>query len=309
MNFRQLDLNLLKVFDAVMAERNLTRAADRLAMTQPAVSHALRRLREALGDELFVRQAFGMRPTARAEALWPEVRELLARLQQLLLPAAYQPERDAATFRIAMADSTAGLLMPGLVAQFEQTRALANVQVLPLTTRDPRALLEQGEVDLAIGYFPSAMAAIKTQGSQASIHWQRLYDTEYVCVMRRGHPLADQPLTLDTFCAAEHMLVSFSGRPQGFVDEALNALQRSRRIMLTVNQFFTAGRVALHSDLLTVLPAAFLDATGFKSELVERPLPLQLSKVHVDMLWHLRSEGRAPDAWLRERLIDAAASR
>ncbi|MBV8604431.1 MAG: LysR family transcriptional regulator [Pelomonas sp.] len=306
MNFRQLDLNLLKVFDAVMAERNLTRAADRLAMTQPAVSHALRRLREALGDELFVRQAFGMRPTARAEALWPEVREGLARLQQLLLPAAYRPDADAAVFRIAMADSTASLLMPGLVAQFEQLRALANVQVLPLTTRDPRALLEQGEVDLAIGYFPSALAAIKTQGSQAAIRWQRLYDTEYVCVMRRGHPLAEQALTLDAFCAAEHMLVSFSGRPQGFVDEALGALQRSRRIMLTVNQFSTAGRVARHSDLLTVLPAAFVEATGFKNELVERPLPLSLSRVHVDMLWHLRAEGRAPDAWLRERLVEAA---
>jgi len=161
MNFRNLDLNLLKVFDAVMAEGNLTRAAERLAMTQPAVSHALKRLRETLGEELFVRQAFGMKPTARAEGLWPEVRNILARLQTLLDPGDFQPQDQEYTFRIAMADATAAMLLPPLVAQMEETRALANVHVLPLTTRDPRALLEQGEADFAVGYFPGAVAALQ----------------------------------------------------------------------------------------------------------------------------------------------------
>lgn len=306
MNFRNLDLNLLKVFDAVMAERNLTRAAERLAMTQPAVSHALKRLRETLGEDLFVRQAFGMKPTSRAEGLWPEVRAILTRLQTLLDPGEFQPQQEEQTFRIAMADSTAALLLPPLVAQFEETRALANVHVLPLTTRDPRALLEQGEADFAVGYFPGAVAALQAQGSMSVIGQHRLYDSSYVCVMRRGHPLADAELDLDRFCAAHHLLVSFSGRPHGFVDEALTALKRSRRIMLTVNQFFTAGRIVVHSDLLTVLPASFVEATGYKQQLLERPLPMPLSKVHVDMLWHLRSEGRSAQRWMRERLIEAA---
>src|SRR5262249_52701632 len=107
-------------------------------------------------------------------------------------------------------------------------------------------------------------------------------------------------------CAAHHLLVSFSGRPHGFVDEALGALKRSRRIMLTVNQFFTAGRIVAQSDLLTVLPATFVEATGYKSQLLERPLPMPLSTVQVDMLWHLRSEGRSADAWMRACLIEAA---
>ncbi|MDC8772275.1 LysR family transcriptional regulator [Paucibacter sp. hw8] len=306
MNFRNLDLNLLKVFDAVMAERSLTRAAARLSMTQPAVSHALKRLREAMGEDLFVRQAFGMKPTSRAEGMWPEVQLILQRLQALFSPGEFQPETEAYTFRIAMADATAALLLPPLIAQLEEARAVANVHVLPLSTRDPRGLLDQGEADFAVGYFPGAVAALRAQGGQSVIRQYRLYDSEYVCVMRRGHPLEHQALDLDAFCAAHHLLVSFSGRPHGFVDEALNAMNRSRRIVLTVNQFFTAGRVVTRSDLLTVLPASFVEATGYQAQLIERPLPVPLAKVHVDMLWHLRSESRSAQQWMRERLIEAA---
>ncbi len=306
MNFRTLDLNLLKVFDAVMAERNLTRAAERLAMTQPAVSHALKRLREATGEELFVRQAFGMKPTSRAEGLWPEVRLALDRLRAALDPGDYLPGQQEYTFRIAMADATAALILPPLVAQLEQAQALANVHVLPLTTRDPRSLLEQGEADFALGYFPQAVAALQSQGAMAAIRQHRLYESEYVCVMRRGHPLAELPMDLERYCTAHHLLVSFSGRPHGFVDEALAALNRSRRIVLTVNQFFTAGRVVAQSDLLTVLPASFVEATGYKAQLIERPLPMALARVHVDMLWHLRNEERSAQRWMRARLLEAA---
>ncbi|WP_269632174.1 LysR family transcriptional regulator [Pelomonas sp. BJYL3] len=307
MSFRNLDLNLLRVFDAVMAERNLTRAAERLAMTQPAVSHALKRLREALGEELFVRQAFGMKPTSRAEGLWPEVRQALDRLRAVLDPREYLPASEDATFQIAMADATAALVLPPLVADLEAQQARARVHVLPLTTRDPRSLLEQGEADFALGYFPQAVAALQGQGQLAAIRQHRLYESQYVCVMRRDHPLAQAPLDLETYCAAHHLLVSFSGRPHGFVDESLAALGRSRRIVLTVNQFFTAGRVVAQSDLLTVLPARFMSATGYKSELIERPLPFALAPVHVDMLWHMRNEDRPPQRWLRERLLLAAA--
>jgi len=181
------------------------------------------------------------------------------------------------------------------------------VHVLPLTTRDPRSLLEQGEADFALGFFPNAVASLQALGPMAAIRHLRLYDSHYVCVMRRGHPLAEVHLELDRYCAAHHLLVSFSGRPHGFVDEALAAMKRSRRIVLTVNQFFTAGRIVAQSDLLTVLPASFVEATGYRDALVQRELPLSLSPVHVDMLWHLRSEGRSSQRWMRERLQAAAA--
>lgn len=306
MNFRTLDLNLLRVFDVVMAEGSLTRAAQVLAMTQPAVSHAVRRLHEAVGESLFERSAQGMRPTARALALWPQVRGALSGLQQALAPQAFVPERDAVNLRLAMADSTAALLLPSLVAAIEAQRALANLRVLPLATRDPRGLLERGESDLAVGYFPEAVAHIEAQGADASLRHERLSDTRYVCVMRRGHPLAAPgALDLDAYCAALHLLVSFSGRPHGFVDQALSGLGRQRRIVLTVNQFFTAGRVVTRSDLLTVLPESFVAATGFQTELVTRELPFEVGRIHVEMLWHLRREVDPAHRWLRG-LIEAA---
>ncbi len=285
-----------------MAEGSLTRAAATLAMTQPAVSHALRRLRETLGDELFVRSAHGMKPTARAQALWPQVRSALATLRQALAPGSFDPAQDAAQFRLAMADATAALLAPPLVDAIERAGAQVNLRMLPLTTRDPRRLLEAGEADLAVGFFPEVLAAVVAEGHDSLLRHARLYDSRYVCVMRRGHPLARTALTLDTYCAAHHLLVSFSGRPYGLVDQALAALGRQRRIVLTVNQFFTAGRVVARSDLLTVLPDGFVAATGQGDELVTRELPLALAPVNVEMVWHLRQDGDAAHRWLRAQV-------
>jgi len=309
MNFRTLDLNLLRVFDQVMAEQNLTRAAERLAMTQPAVSNALKRLREALGDELVVRTAFGVKPTPKAEALWPQVRAALDRLREAIDPPEFDPQHTQAGFRLAMADATAATLLPLLTSDLERRGAQVSIRILPLTTRDPRRLLEHGEVDFALGYFPVAVAALSSQGDTARLRHHRLWDDEYVCVMRRNHPLAQAELTLDAFCTVHHLLVSFSGRPHGFVDEALAALNRSRRIVLTVNQFFTAGRVVTQADLLTVLPRRFVPATGMADALVIKPLPIALQGIHVEVLWHQRHDHDPAHRWMRERILDAAAQR
>ena len=285
-----------------MAEGSLTRAAEGLAMTQPAVSHAVRRLRDTLGDDLFVRTAHGMRPTPRAELIWPQVRGALAVLRQALAPEDFNPQRDAVQLRLAMADATAAMLAPPLVAEIERTGALTNLRVLPLTTRDPRRLVQAGEADLAVGFFPEAVTAIVAQGPESALRHARLYTSRYVCVMRRGHPLAAAPLTLDSYCAAHHLLVNFSGRAHGFVDQALTGLGRQRRVVLTVNQFFTAGRVVAHSDLLTVLPEGFVAATGYRDELVTRELPLVLAPVHVEMIWHLRHDDDPAHRWLRAQV-------
>ncbi len=310
-NFRTLDLNLLRVFDEVMAERNLTRAARNLAMTQPAVSNALRRLRDALGDELVVRSGYGVEPTAHALAVWPSVREALGSLRQALAPGAFDPATSSASYVLAMADATAALLIPPLIAAIEAQAPGVSLRVLPLTTRDPRALLESSEADAAIGYFPVAMAEITQrimqEASPPSVGYERLYDGHYVCVMRRDHPLAAGELTLDAYCAAHHLLVSFSGRPFGFVDQALAAIKRRRRIVLTVNQFFTAGKVVTGSDLLTVLPEHFVASTGFADALAIRPLPFEVPTVNVDVLWHRRVQQRPDHVWLRRLIVDAAA--
>ena len=300
--FRRLDLNLLRVFDAVMAERNLTRAAHKLSLTQPAVSNALRRLRETLGDDLLRRSGGTLEPTPHAEALWPTVQAALGQLKAALSPDEFDPLAADNSFVLAMADATAAALMPQLVCILAREAPQVSVRVVPLSTRDPRHLLDQQTADLAIGYFPAVMADLTARnqtGDTVLFAHERVYDSQYVCIMRKAHPLAAGTLSLDAYCAARHLLVSYTGRPYGFTDEALAALGRERRIVLTVNQFFTAGRVVANSDLLTVLPLHFFGVTGLESELVWRPLPLHLPTVHVDALWHVRRASAAAHRWLR----------
>jgi DNA-binding transcriptional LysR family regulator len=308
-NFRTLDLNLLRVFDQVMAERNLTRAARNLAMTQPAVSNALNRLRDALGDKLVVRSGYGIDPTPRALSLWPAIADALRQMEASITPGDFIASEATNTFVLAMADATAAELMPNLVEIIERDAPGVSMRVLPLTTRDPRRLLDEGQMDLAVGYFPAVLADLTAQaqqGGMAPFDHQRLYHGEYVCVMRQGHPLARGPLTLKRYCDAHHLLVSFSGRAFGFIDEALASLGRKRRIVLTVNQFFTAGRVVSSSDLLTVLPRHFVKVTGMAHELVLRDLPFDVPPVHVDSLWHRRQGQRSDHAWLRLAMAAAA---
>ncbi|MFH0133090.1 LysR family transcriptional regulator [Variovorax sp. VaC1] len=310
-NFRTLDLNLLRVFDEVMAERNLTRAARNLSITQPAVSNALRRLREVLGDELVRRSGAGVEPTPRALALWPTVRDALRQLQHTLAPGEFDAGTADTTFLLAMADATAAELIPGLVQIAEREAPAISLRVLPLTTRDPRRMLEQEEVDMAVGYFPAVIASLAARGQSGvgvAFETQRLYLGQYVCVMRRDHPLAGAPLTLDSYCAARHLLVSFSGRPYGFIDQTLGAMGRERRIVVTVNQFFTAGRVVANSDLLTVLPRHFVTVTGIDDQLVLRDLPFDQPPVHVDAVWHRRAQHGHAHEWLRTALLRSAAA-
>ncbi|MDO9146972.1 LysR family transcriptional regulator [Hydrogenophaga sp.] len=309
LNFRTLDLNLLRVFDEVMVERNLTRAAHNLAMTQPAVSNALKRLREKLGDELVRRSGYGVEPTPMALTLWPTVRDALQQLRESLAPGGFDPANAHNAFVLAMADATAAKLVPGMMDILENEAPGVNLRVLPLTTRDPRDLLESGLADLAIGHFPGVLAelgASHLQEHSPRFLNQRLYDGEYVVVMRRGHPLAGHPIDLDSYCAARHLLVSFSGRPFGFVDEALAALSRQRRVVLTVNQFFTAGRVVATTDLLTVLPRHFVGATGMEDELALSELPLPVPAVHVDTLWHRQTSHSSAHSWLRHTVMRAS---
>ena len=309
LNFRTLDLNLLRVFDEVMAERNLTRAAEKLAITQPAVSNALRRLREVLGDELVTRRGHGVEPTPRALALWPAVRHALAQLQETLSPGRFDPASAQTTFVLAMADATGATLIPPLIEIVEREAPGVSLRVVPLTTRDPRRLLDEESADMAVGYFPAVLADLtaRAQSDNVVAHEStRLYDSQYVCVMRADHPLAAVPMTLDLYCAARHLLVSFSGKPFGFIDGALAALGRERRIVLTVNQFFTAGRVVATTDLLTVLPRHFVGVARVRDELVWRPLPMTLPPVHVDALWHRRRNHDPAHRWLREAIARAA---
>jgi len=310
MNFRTLDLNLLRVFDVVMVERNVTRSAERLAMTQPAVSNALRRLREAIGDELFVPGPTGVTPTPQAEAIWPAIRESLAGLRALFDPQDFDPAQAERGFTLAMADATAAVIVPLWVAEMERIGSRMALRVEPLTTRDPRALLERGGADAAIGFFPEVAQELAAEGAGSEFLLDPLYVCDYVCAMRRDHPLAiEETLSLDAYCGAAHARVSFAGRPHGFVDAALARLGRSRRVALVVNHFATAARAVRSSDLLGVFPRRYLPVSGYADELVVRPLPMEMPLIEIALLSHRRHEREAAHRWLRETLARIAPAK
>ena len=308
-NFGNLDLNLLRVFDEVMVERSLTRAGLRLSMTQPAVSNALKRLRETVGDDLFRRNGFGVEPTAYAETIWPTVRDALQQLRDTLSPGVFDPSTDERTFVLTMADVTATMLMPGLMRWLTAQAPHVNIRLLPLTTRDPRDALQSGAVELAIGHFPGVMAELAAnhlQESASRFSHERLYESRYVVAMRRDHPLAGQTIALDDYCAAQHLLVNFSGRAQGYVDEALAQQGLERRVSLTVNQFFTAARVVANTDMITTLPHHFLQASGMAEALWITELPLPVPPVVVDALWSKTLDTQPAHQWLRSAVLQAS---
>lgn len=303
MNFRTLDLNLLRVFDIVMSERNVTRAADRLAMSQPAASNALRRLRDAVGDELFVPVPSGVAPTRHAESLWPTVRAALGGLRDAFEPLGFDARRDARCFALAMADATAAVAVPELLRRFDAAGSPAGLRVVALATRDPRGLLAQGDADVALGFFPGLAEAVGSEGPGATTRAQDLWTCAYVCVMRRGHRLASAgALDLDAYLAARHVRVSFAGRGRDYVDDALARTGHERHVALTVNQFHSAAAIVRQSDLLTVLPHSFVPATGFADALTCRALPLALPPIEVSMAWHVRLDADPAQRWLRARI-------
>jgi DNA-binding transcriptional LysR family regulator len=307
MNFRSLDLNLLRVFDVVMVERHVTHAAERLAMTQPAVSNALRRLREALGVELFIPGPTGVTPTRQAQDLWPTVRASLQSLQAVIAPAGFDARSDRRPFRIAMADATAAVLMPTLVEDWRGQGVVSPLQVVGLDSRDPRPELEQGQADLAVGFFPDVASELAGSGEVGSSRLEPLYSCEYVAVMRNDHALAQRSgLSLDDYCGAQHLRVDFAGRPRGYVDEALSRLGRKREVVVTVEHFSTAGCIVSSSDLLTVLPRSFVPATGFQALLAWRSMPFALPVISVGMLWHARHDHDPAQCWLRAAVQQAA---
>lgn len=296
-DIRTLDLNLLKTFDALMDERSVTRAATRLALTQPAVSGMLNRLRDAFGDPLFVRASRGVVPTARAEALAPAVRQVLQEVAALLQPLHFDPASAALTMTVAATDyALRAVVLPWLAALREQAPGV-RLAVQPIDDSRIAGQLERGEIDLAL---------TTPQMAPPELHARHLFDERYVCVARTGHPaLADGACSLDVFCAHDHALVSYGGSPfEGATDRALATLGRQRRVVASVGSFLMLPELLRRTDLIAVAPARLV-ATESGLSTCEPPVPVPgFTKLAV---WHERSHRDAGQRWAREVLMAVCA--
>lgn len=297
-----VDLNLLVVLDALLAERNVTRAASRVGITQSAASHALARLRALTGDELLVRGRDGMTPTTRGEALAQPVRRALEEIGRALAPQApFDP--GTATGRVLVATSDYGelVLLPRLAARVAKDAPGIDLRVVPAAD-DFAAPLASGEFDLAI-------TPLRPDDERTGVYARRLFEERFVCVVREGHPLAGKKLTPARFAAASHALISPRGKEGGFVDDALARLGLKRRVAVAVPHFLIAPHVVASTDLILTLAGRVADvlAGPLGLAVLTPPRELELTGFTISALWHERTHADPMQRWFRDVLAEEAA--
>ncbi len=297
MDIRALDLNLLKAFDALMTERAVTRAAARIGLSQPAMSHALARLRGAFGDELFVRATTGMEPTARAREIAPLVSAAIEHITAALrLSAGFDPGTSTATFTAGMAEYAEIALVGPLAQAFARQAPGATLRLVPASGRGIVEQLEHGAIDVAVAHLGSLPPHI-----QATV----LLRDPFVVVARRGHPVAGQPMSLETYAAQNHCLVSPRGTTTGALDRVLVDFGLKRRVALLVATYLAVQAALANSDLIATLPRRVAEQIAAHAAIVTTPLPIDFA-TSVSIAWHRRADADPAQSWFRALLSDAA---
>jgi DNA-binding transcriptional LysR family regulator len=294
MNIGRLDLNLLKVLDALLREQHVSRAAALLNLSQPATSAALARLRDALGDPLLVRTAAGMQPTERAVELAPQVRELLENINRVLAaPQKFDPQSAEESFAVASTDYFIELANTVLVKRL--SKQAPHIQFAWRGVMGERLVqrLERGELDFAVTSRARAPESLRSRP---------LLTETFVGIARKNHAAARNSMPLDTFCRLPHVLVSPVGNDvfHGAMDDALAARGLARRVAFSVPQFRFAVDIVESTDAIAVFPARL--AAQYASRVRRFALPITPPRFEIVLLWHERTHRSASHLWLREQL-------
>ncbi len=293
-----LDLNLLRVFDAVARERHVTRAAERLHLSQPAVSNALARLRAALGDELFLRRPGGVEPTALALSLAQPVAEALDRIAEALTSQApFDPATSDRVFPIALSEYAEAVLAPPLLERMQREAPRCLVAIRHADRTNWEALLEGGAAMLAIGVLPEP-AALYTR--------LRLLPEGFCTLMRAGHPLAEGALTMERFVSVPHVLHSPNGSRDGALDPALAEAGHPRRLGAVVAHLAVVPEILRRTDMIVTLSARLAAQMAAAHGLVSRDPPVEVKHMRLSLVFHRRFEADPGHAWLRRMLLALA---
>lgn len=296
MDIRKVDLNLLVALDALLDERSVTRAAARLAMSQPALSSALARLRDLFNDPLFTRARRGLVPTPRALALAEPVKRLARDAQDLLRSAPFVPAEAGGTVAIATTDYMQATLVVPLLETLRKAAPRLALAVRSLELADIRARLERGDLDLGITVPEFAPPDLQSRV---------LYRERYVGAARRRHPILARRVSVEALCRYPHALVvPRGGAPRGPFDDALAAVGARRTIALTVPNFLILPEALRRTDLVTVVPERVLGA--MTRMLVPFELPLEVQPFNVIAIWHPRVQNDPRHRWLRNTLASIA---
>ncbi|WP_198116738.1 LysR family transcriptional regulator [Massilia rhizosphaerae] len=294
MDIKRLDFNLLVTLDALLAERSVSRAAQRLNLSQPALSAQLARLREMLGDPLFVPSHRGMTPTPLALGLQAPLAAALAQLRDVVTSArAFDPARDEFTVHVAASDYVQSALLLDFTLALRREAPGVRIALRPADAARLAAQMEQGEVDVAM---------LTPDGIAGALRSRRLFEERYVFIARRGHPALRRPLSAARFCELEHVMVSPRGGSFATpVDDVLDAQGLRRRVVVSASTFRSVPDLVERSDLVALVPARMVEGRAGRLRVLAPPFPVPGFAIH--MAWHNRNHGDAAQRWVRERLV------
>ncbi|WP_394564240.1 LysR family transcriptional regulator [Pantoea sp. SGAir0180] len=287
------DLNLLITLNVLLQENSVSRAAERLNLSQPSVSARLERLRTLFNDPLLIPVSHGMRPTARAERLRPSLEELVARIDEVVAePGPFVPAEADITWRIAATDYGAQTALVPLMNTLRQEAPGTRLAILEMKPALIAQQLEKGTVDLVLHL---------REGVPEGLHVRPLFQERYVVAGRQGHPALHSAITAEALCALEHVVVSPDGGGfRGVTDSVLEARGLSRKVVLSVPHFLLMGTVLSTSDLVALMPER---VAAMMPGLMTVLPPMAIPGFELVMLWHARSHRDLGHRWLRERVV------
>jgi DNA-binding transcriptional LysR family regulator len=292
-----VDLNLLKLFEALVRERSVTQAGLRLGLSQPAASRALARLRKMLGDRLMVRGKLGLDLTPRGEMLAGPVSKLLEDARRLVAPAVFDPASATGRITIATHDHLALLVIAGLVERFDRLAPALSLHIAQ-PAGDKLRLVEEGTADLALGLF---------EAIPGSLHRRNLYTDSFACVVRSGHPIVEAGLSLERYVRLRHVAVTISGVGMSKIDVAISAQGLARHVALKVPHFLAGAMLVADSDMILTLPSRLAHRLAEKIPIKVLDLPLQVSSLSPAMIWHERFHSDPAHIWVRQQVLEAVA--
>jgi len=302
MDFHGIDLNLLVAFDALMGERNVTRAAAQVGVSQPAMSASLSRLRKLLGDPLFLRSSNGLLPTQMARDLAEPISQVLRQIETTLVKKpVFQPETASLPFNLGLSDYPAFVLLPSLMRVFSKEAPQVKVSVHAFDDRDHAIdLLDAGAIDAAIGVAPTH--------TDSRIMMRAILRDEFVTILAHNHPAARRGMNMKTYLSLAHILVSPEGDRHGLVDQVLAEVGKKRVLGLTLPQMFAAPDVVARTTMTATILKRIALSSSANRRLALFPPPIALPEIVFHLIWHRRSDVHSAQQWFRA-LIEATAAR
>ena len=294
MNLSSVDVNLLVAFNALLKERNVTMAANRIGLSQPAMSNALARLRKLFNDPLFVRTVAGMQPTPYAQQLAEPISRACELLEGALqIDAGFDPATSTRkVFTFYLSEIGEVVFLPKILLRLQNLAPRLGVKVSRVPESGAQAAMEAGEVDLAIGIFPSL---------KAGFYQQRLYGDKFVCIVRRGHPLIRSAPSLEAYVAASHAIVASTGTGHDTaVEQVLLKHRLQRKIAVTVPHFMALPAIVAQTDAIATIPSRMAAALEPQSNLSVFDAPIKFPRIEIRQHWHERYHHDAANKWLRE---------